>query len=86
MSEAYSYLLWLQAMYGKVTGDWSKFTETTGHSVNVVSMGNAPSAVVNQLLTGSLDAIVDAHTREDLDEAVEAFRSAGRALELIRAT
>jgi hypothetical protein len=24
-SEAYSYLLWLQAMYGKVTGDWSKF-------------------------------------------------------------
>ncbi|MFJ4358999.1 glycoside hydrolase family 48 protein [Streptomyces massasporeus] len=24
-SEAYSYLLWLQAMYGKITGDWSKF-------------------------------------------------------------
>ncbi|NEB65363.1 cellulose 1,4-beta-cellobiosidase [Streptomyces diastaticus] len=24
-SEAYSYLLWLQAMYGKVTGDWEKF-------------------------------------------------------------
>ncbi|MFE1911222.1 glycoside hydrolase family 48 protein [Streptomyces anandii] len=24
-SETYSYLLWLQAMYGKVTGDWSKF-------------------------------------------------------------
>ncbi|MFJ3942999.1 glycoside hydrolase family 48 protein [Streptomyces griseoaurantiacus] len=24
-SEAYSYLLWLQAMYGKVTGDWDKF-------------------------------------------------------------
>ncbi|MFI9004411.1 glycoside hydrolase family 48 protein [Streptomyces sp. NPDC053541] len=24
-SEAYSYLVWLQAMYGKVTGDWSKF-------------------------------------------------------------
>ncbi|GAA2423956.1 glycoside hydrolase family 48 protein [Streptomyces glaucus] len=24
-SEAYSYLLWLQAMYGRVTGDWSKF-------------------------------------------------------------
>ena len=34
------------------TGDWSMFTEATGHSVNVVSMGNAPSAVVNQLLTG----------------------------------
>ncbi|MEU8542566.1 glycoside hydrolase family 48 protein [Streptomyces sp. NPDC048717] len=24
-SEAYSYLVWLQAMYGKVTGDWTKF-------------------------------------------------------------
>ncbi len=24
-SEAYSYLIWMQAMYGKVTGDWSKF-------------------------------------------------------------
>ncbi len=24
-SEAYSYLLWLQAMYGKVSGDWSAF-------------------------------------------------------------
>lgn len=34
------------------TGDWSRFTEATGHSVNVVSMGNAPAAVVNQLLAG----------------------------------
>ena len=24
-SEAYSYLVWLQAMYGKITGDWTKF-------------------------------------------------------------
>ncbi|WPO70171.1 MULTISPECIES: glycoside hydrolase family 48 protein [unclassified Streptomyces] len=24
-SEAYSYLIWLQAMYGKVTGDWTRF-------------------------------------------------------------
>jgi hypothetical protein len=24
-SEAYSYLLWLQAVYGRVTGDWSRF-------------------------------------------------------------
>lgn len=24
-SEAYSYLIWLQAMYGKITGDWAKF-------------------------------------------------------------
>jgi spermidine/putrescine-binding protein len=34
------------------TGDWSKFTSATGNAVNVVSMGNAPSAVVNQLLAG----------------------------------
>ena len=34
------------------TGDWSKFAKASGHSVNVVSMGNAPSAVVNQLLAG----------------------------------
>lgn len=33
-------------------GDWSLFKETAGHDVNVVSMGNAPSAVVNQLLAG----------------------------------
>lgn len=33
-------------------GDWSKFAEATGNGVNVVSMGNAPSAVVNQLLAG----------------------------------
>ena len=24
-SEAYSYMIWLQAMYGEVTQDWSKF-------------------------------------------------------------
>ncbi|GAB2820629.1 glycoside hydrolase family 48 protein [Streptomyces daliensis] len=24
-SEAYSYLIWLQAMYGKISGDWTKF-------------------------------------------------------------
>ncbi|WP_428951296.1 glycoside hydrolase family 48 protein [Streptomyces sp. cg35] len=29
-SEAYSYLLWLQAMYGKVSGDWSKFNGAWG--------------------------------------------------------
>lgn len=34
------------------TGDWSKFEAATGRAVNVVSMGNAPSAVVNQLLAG----------------------------------
>ena len=34
------------------TGDWSKFADATGATLNVVSMGNAPSAVVNQLLAG----------------------------------
>ncbi len=33
-------------------GDWSKFTQATGSKVNVVSIGNGPSAVVSQLLTG----------------------------------
>lgn len=33
-------------------GDWSKFTEATGNGVNVVSIGNGPSTVVNQLLAG----------------------------------
>ena len=33
-------------------GDWSQFETATGNSVNVVSMGNAPSAVINQLLAG----------------------------------
>ncbi|MEU3157907.1 glycoside hydrolase family 48 protein [Streptomyces griseoincarnatus] len=26
-SEAYSYLLWLQAMYGRITGDWTRFND-----------------------------------------------------------
>lgn len=33
-------------------GDWSKHQAATGNGVNVVSLGNAPSAVVNQLLAG----------------------------------
>jgi spermidine/putrescine-binding protein len=33
-------------------GDWSKFTQPTRHDVNVVSIGNSPSAVINQLLAG----------------------------------
>lgn len=33
-------------------GDWSKLTEAAGVDVNVVAMGNAPSAVINQLLAG----------------------------------
>ena len=34
------------------TGDWSKLEQPSGNQVNVVSMGNGPSAVVNQLVAG----------------------------------
>ena len=34
------------------TGDWSKLEQPSGNKVNVVSMGNGPSAVVNQLVAG----------------------------------
>ena len=34
------------------TGDWSKYETPTSNTVNVVSMGNGPSAVVNQLVAG----------------------------------
>ncbi|MCW2305917.1 ABC transporter substrate-binding protein [Rhodobium gokarnense] len=37
---------------GDPGGDWSKFKAATGKDVNLVSIGNAPSAVVNQLLAG----------------------------------
>lgn len=33
-------------------GDWSKYTATSGAGVNLVAIGNAPSAVVNVLLAG----------------------------------
>ncbi len=33
-------------------GDWSKFTAASGAGVNLVAIGNAPSAVVNVLLAG----------------------------------
>ena len=37
---------------GDPGGDWSRFEEPTGDQVNLVSIGNAPSAVVNQLIAG----------------------------------
>jgi spermidine/putrescine-binding protein len=37
---------------GDPGGDWSRFEQPTGNQVNLVSIGNAPSAVVNQLLAG----------------------------------
>ena len=37
---------------GDPGGDWSKYESPTGNSVNPLSMGNAPSAVTNQLIAG----------------------------------
>ena len=37
---------------GDPGGDWSRFEQPTGDQVNLVSIGNAPSAVVNQLIAG----------------------------------
>jgi spermidine/putrescine-binding protein len=37
---------------GDPGGDWSRFERPTGDQVNLVSIGNAPSAVLNQLIAG----------------------------------
>ena len=37
---------------GDPGGDWSGFEKATGNKVNLVSLGNAPSAVLNQLIAG----------------------------------
>jgi putative spermidine/putrescine transport system substrate-binding protein len=37
---------------GDPGGDWSPFEAPTGDQVNLVSIGNAPSAVINQLIAG----------------------------------
>jgi spermidine/putrescine-binding protein len=37
---------------GDPNGDWSGFTDATSNTVNVVSIGNGPSAVLNQLIAG----------------------------------
>jgi spermidine/putrescine-binding protein len=37
---------------GDPGGDWSKFIAASGYDVNLVSMGNAPSAVLNVLVAG----------------------------------
>ena len=33
-------------------GDWSRYTATSGASVNLISIGNAPSAILNVLVGG----------------------------------
>jgi putative spermidine/putrescine transport system substrate-binding protein len=37
---------------GDPGGDWSRYTKTSGYNVNLVSIGNAPSAILNVLLAG----------------------------------
>src|SRR3712207_6745296 len=37
---------------GDPGGDWSPFEQATGNKVNLVSIGNAPSAILNQLIAG----------------------------------
>jgi putative spermidine/putrescine transport system substrate-binding protein len=44
---------------GDPGGDWSRLEQPTGNQVNLVSIGNAPSAVVNQLLAGGGQATFD---------------------------
>jgi putative spermidine/putrescine transport system substrate-binding protein len=37
---------------GDPGGDWSRYTKTSGYDVNLVSIGNAPSAILNVLVAG----------------------------------
>ena len=37
---------------GDPGGDWSRYTKGSGYNVNLVSIGNAPSAILNVLLAG----------------------------------
>jgi putative spermidine/putrescine transport system substrate-binding protein len=44
---------------GDPGGDWSRFGQPSGHEVNLVSIGNAPSAVINQLIAGGGQSTFD---------------------------
>jgi spermidine/putrescine-binding protein len=37
---------------GDPGGDWSRYTKASGYNVNLVSIGNAPSAILNVLVAG----------------------------------
>jgi putative spermidine/putrescine transport system substrate-binding protein len=37
---------------GDTDGDWSRYTQVSGYNVNLVSIGNAPSAILNVLVAG----------------------------------
>jgi putative spermidine/putrescine transport system substrate-binding protein len=44
---------------GDPDGDWSRFTGPTGYDVNLVAIGNAPSAILNVLIAGGGTASYD---------------------------
>jgi spermidine/putrescine-binding protein len=44
---------------GDPDGDWSRFTDPTGWKVNLVAIGNAPSAILNVLIAGGGTASYD---------------------------
>ena len=46
---------------GDPGGDWSRFTKATGYNVNLVPIGNAPSAVLNALVAGGGTATYRRH-------------------------
>jgi putative spermidine/putrescine transport system substrate-binding protein len=37
---------------GDPSGDWSRYSKSSGYNVNLVSIGNAPSAILNVLVAG----------------------------------
>lgn len=37
---------------GDTNGDWSRYTKVSGYNLNLVSIGNAPSAILNVLIAG----------------------------------
>jgi len=44
---------------GDPNGDWSRYTKTSGWGVNLVAIGNAPSAILNVLIAGGGTASYD---------------------------
>ena len=44
---------------GDPDGDWSRYTKASGYNVNLVAIGNAPSAILNTLVAGGGTASYD---------------------------
>src|SRR5262245_13269694 len=44
---------------GDPSGDWSRYTKDSGYGVNLVAIGNAPSAILNTLVAGGGTASYD---------------------------